>query len=223
MTDEEYERRWRRIDWMLTAHSTLRDRHTRRSRLLTLTVMALSIVGLVLALANDDQQVALLGLSGRLQIFVAILAAITFFISVIDLVVAWPRQASAHADAARRLADLKALYARAVAANGMWAVPGIDLALEYDRVMAASPTIPEKKAISLKALHNRKRELFKRADAQPGAPIWWLRLLVLFGSFRGQAPSDRTPALTGQPTGPTPTQATPPAAPPGGPPVDGSA
>lgn len=74
---------------MLTAHSTLRDRYLRRSRGLTLAIVVLSIVGLALALANGDQRVSVLGLHGKLQIFLAWLASLTFFAGLLELVVDW--------------------------------------------------------------------------------------------------------------------------------------
>ncbi len=181
------------MKWMLTAHSTLRDRYTRRSSLLTLAVMALSIVGLMLALANGDQQVRVLGLEGKLQVFLGGLAAVTFLVSLVDLVVDWRRRAWAHGDAARRLGELSSLYARAVAENGRWIVEGVDLTVEYDRAMSSIVPIPDKKAAALKALHNRKEEVFRRADRKRGAPAWLLRLEVLIDGVFGRLPSEESP------------------------------
>lgn len=216
MTDQEYKRRRRVINWMLTAHATLRDRYVRRTRLVMLVVLALSIIGLLLALANDDQQVSLLGLEGRLQIFLAALAAGTFFFSLLDLVIGWPGRAAAHADAARQLGELNLLFARAVQEQGSWGALDKDLTAEYERVMAAIPPIPDMKAASLKALHNRKHEIFRRADQHPGAPVWWLRLLVLRDSVRSSAGSAAPPSPTSLP-GALPPETPPPAAPPGPP------
>jgi len=168
MIAKEYDRRRRVIKWMLTGHSTLRDRSTRRSRALTLTVMALSIVGLMLALANGDQQVSILGLKGKLQIFLAWMAAATFFVALIDLVIDWRRRAWAHDDAARRLGELNGVYARAVEEGGQWVVEGVDLRVEYDRIMASIVPIPEKKAAGLKGLHNRKEEVSGAPTASAG-------------------------------------------------------
>lgn len=188
MEAQEYQRRWRRIDWMLTAHSVLRDRFGRRSEALTLAVIAFSITGLLFALANGDQRVAFLGLDGKLQVFLAVLAALTFFVGLLDLVVDWRRRAWMHEDAARRLGHLKATFARAVEEGGRRVVDGVDLAVEYDRTMAAIVAIPDNSAASLKAQHARKVELFKRVDRHPGAPKWWLRVLVLRESLKAQTP-----------------------------------
>jgi hypothetical protein len=183
MKDREYKRRRRVIGWMLTGHATLRDRYTRRSRGLTLIVMALSIIGLILALANGDQQVSVLGIAGKLQIFLAWLAALTFFVSLVDFVVDWRRRAWSHQDGARRLGELSVLYGRAVDENGEWVVEGVDLTVEYDRVMAAIDPLPDKKAAALKALDNRKRAVFTLIDERPGIAAWHAKLVVFLRSL----------------------------------------
>jgi hypothetical protein len=192
MTPREYRRCRRVMEWMLTAHATMRDRYTRRSRALTLAVMALSIIGLLLALANGNQHVSVLGLHGKLQVFLAWLTALIFFVALLDLVVDWRKRAWRHEDAAGRLAELNMLFRRAIEADdGNWAVEGVDLAVEYDRVMAALHPLPERKVMSLKALHNRKRVLFTRADAYPGAPVWWIRVGVMRDGMLGRLKADQ--------------------------------
>jgi hypothetical protein len=156
MNDREYKRRRRRIEWMLTGHSKLRDRYAWRSRGLTLTVMGLSIVALLLALSNGDQEVSVLGLHGKLQVFLAWLAALTFFVTIVDLVVDWRRRAWAHANSAKRLGELSVLYGRALRDDaGAWSVDGVDLAIEYERVMGSLEPIPDNKAAAMKAAANR--------------------------------------------------------------------
>lgn len=185
----EYKRCKRVIEWMLTAHSTMRDRFIRRSRGLTLVVLAASITSLLLALANGDQKVSILGLHGKLQVFLGALAALVFFFSLLDLIVDWRQRAWLHKDAADRLGELNMLFRRARVVEGGWAVDGVDLATEYERVMSALHPLPERKVMALKALHNRKRAQFTRADERRGAPAWWIRVTVLYDSFRGRLPA----------------------------------
>jgi hypothetical protein len=180
----EFKRRRRRIDWMLTAHSVLRDRYRRRSRALTLLMIASSVAALTLGIVNPDQKVALLGLDGKLQVFLVVFAAITLFLAVVELDVDWQRREWAHDNATRRLGELKAIYSGARRTEAGYEASSADLFAAYDQTMAAIERIPEKHAASLKALHNRKVEVFKRADLHRGAPRWWLRLLVLRDSFR---------------------------------------
>ena len=74
---------------------------------------------------------------------------------------------------------------------------GIDLAVEYNRAMAAVVPIPDSKAIALRARHFRKVELFKAAKRYPGAPVWTLRLRVLWASVFSvpiaEKPHERVP------------------------------
>lgn len=170
---------------MLTAHSTLRDRYRRRSYALTLAVTFLSIVGLTLALANGDQEVSLLGLEGKLQTFLAVLAGLTFFVSLVDLVVDWRRRSWSHADAASRLGELNGLYARAVQdSKGSYTVEGADLEVDYDRTMAAIEPLPDNKVAALKAKSNRKRAVFTLIDQTPGIPAWYANVCVIFRGVR---------------------------------------
>ncbi len=179
MNDREYHRRKRRIEWMLTGHSKLRDRYGRRATGLTLAVMTFSMVGLLLALANGDQHVSILGVNGKLQVFLACLAAVTFFVALLDLVVDWRRRGWAHSSSAKRLGELSVLYGRAIQdEHGEWAVEGVDLAIDYERVMGSLEPIPDKKAASMKATANRKRAVFTLLDAQPGIPLWWAKVVV---------------------------------------------
>jgi hypothetical protein len=195
MNDHEYKRRRRRIEWMLTGHSKLRDRSAWRSRGLTLTVMALSIVALLLALSNGDQQVSVLGLHGKLQAFLAWLAALTFFVTIIDLVVDWRRRAWAHANSATRLGELSVLYGRALRDTaGAWSVDGVDLAIEYERVMGSIEPIPDNKAATMKAAANRKRAVFTLLDAQPGISVRWATVIVTFRGLTGRNTQQQAPA-----------------------------
>lgn len=193
MNDEEYRRRRRRIEWMLTGHSKLRDRYGRRSRSLTLTIMALSILGLLLALSNGDQQVSVLGLHGKLQVFLAWLSALIFFIALVDLVVDWRRRAWAHSNSATHLGELSVLYGRALRDEaGEWNVDGVDLAIEYERVMGSIEPIPDNKAAAMKAANNRKRAVFTLIDARPGISVWWAKVVVTFRGLTGRNGSHPT-------------------------------
>jgi hypothetical protein len=171
---------------MLTAHATLRDRYSRCSTTLTLLIMALSVVGLVLGAAAENEAVSVRGRSVPLHEALIGLAAILLFIAVVELIVDWHRRQWEHGHAAKRLAELNALYRRAVLTDGEWNVADADLAGEYDRVMSSLIPIPDGKAAALKALHARKVEVFKRVDKQPGRPVWLLRLEVLYAGLRGQ-------------------------------------
>lgn len=106
LTRADFERRFRRIDMMITAHSVLRDRRRLWARLLTLAILGLSIVGLALAFVGD-REVTALGVSARLQVWVGSISAGIFFLALLDLQVDWMGTARSHSDAAHRLAELR--------------------------------------------------------------------------------------------------------------------
>lgn len=178
MDAREFRRRWRRIDWMLSAHATLRDRYRRRSQALTLAVIALSIIGLLFALSNGDSKVDLGVTEAKLQNFLAVLLALTFLIGLGDLIVDWRRRSWQHADAARKVAELKAQFAKVGEANSV-TDEGAGLLGAYDQTMADLVEIPDRQAAALKARHVRKVEVFKAIEAHPGAPRWWVNLYVM--------------------------------------------
>jgi hypothetical protein len=188
------------IAWMQTAHATLRDRYSAYSTAVTLVVMGLSIIGLVLGAANGEDHVRRFGLDTKLQYVLAALAAMIFFITVVELIVDWQRRRFDHAYAAKRLGELSGLYRRAVLTNGSYSAPGADLAAEYDRVMASLVPIPDSKAAALKARHNRKKEVFRRADRHPGTPAWLLRLQVLWDALLLKTGREEQDADEGQGT-----------------------
>jgi hypothetical protein len=194
MEERTYRRRFKRIDMMLTAHSVLRDRYQQRSNGLTLGVVAFSAVSLVLTLADLEDRVVVFGIDLAFRTVVAALAASTFFIGMTDLVVDWRKRAWAHDDAAKRLAEVKALFAQARVRDGRRELEGVDLEAAYDRTMAAISPIPDRAFNELKARHLRKVEISRRLDSRPGARPWLLRLQLFFEGLRPPAPSNQEQA-----------------------------
>jgi hypothetical protein len=187
LTRADFDRRFRRIDMMITGHSVLRDRRRAWARLLTLSILGLSIVGLALAFVAD-REVTVSGLSARFQVWVGSISAAIFFLALIDLQVDWKGTARSHAEAADRLAELKAKFAGAQV-DDTSAESEVDLQQEYERTMAAIVPLPDRKFTRLKAKHLRKVEVSRILDTHPGTPVLVLQLIVL---WRGLRPRDRS-------------------------------
>lgn len=170
LSGQEYKRRRKVVDMMLTAHSVLRDRHDRRATGLTLLIMALSIVATGVAFISGESDATVGPFTARVQVWVGILTCVIFFLSIVDLLVEWRRRAWAHEEAAGRLADLKAQF-RHARHEGDVVQSDIDLLTEYDHTMdalgALRVPIPETKFNRLKARHLRKIEISKRTTARP--------------------------------------------------------
>jgi hypothetical protein len=182
LTRADFNRRFGRIDLMLTAHSVLRDRYWRRARALTLAILALSIVGIALAFVAD-RPLTVLGVSARLQVWLGSLAAAIFFLALVDLQVDWRGGARSHSEATARLSDLKAKFAAARIGDPEVASE-VDLSQEYERTMAAVVPIPERAFVKLKAKHRRKVAVSKLLDERPGAPMVLLRWEIFRAGLR---------------------------------------
>ncbi len=177
MTPAEFERKFEVLDMMLSAHSALRESYWRRSTALTLTIIALSILGVSLAL-QDDPSVEILSIDLESKQWLAILSGLVFFLSIAELVLDWRGRAWAHQYAAGRLASLKGEFRRAEV--GPEAVRGgADLDSDYERTTAAIAEIPNSRFNRLKARHHRKVAVSKMISKSPGTPIPVLRWRLL--------------------------------------------
>lgn len=182
----EYDRLWRVVDLMLSAHSILRDRNRRRQLSLTLLVMALSIAVTSLAFFSEGLRVEIGPLQAELTIWLGILAALIFFLSIVDLTVNWKRQAWTHEDAVRRLGELKSKLRAVTLVGNNVDTGGEDIRAEYERTMADLVEIPERRFLPMKVKHHRKVEISKLIDKHKGAPLPYLRLLVVLRGLRKQ-------------------------------------
>ncbi len=184
MTPEEYHRKFRVLDLMLSAHASLCERYRRRSIGLVLAVMALSILGATLAL-SDDSSVHILSVNLEPSEWLAILMGLVFFLSISELVLDLRGRAWAHEDAARRLGRLKGEFRRAEVDAVVVKTDGVDLDIEYDQTTAAIVEIPNSAFNRLKAKHLRKVAVSKRLDASPGAPLLVLRWRIFKDGLAG--------------------------------------
>jgi hypothetical protein len=175
----EYKRMFRVLDQMLSAHGDLRDRYRRLSSALTLLIMGLSIVAVMLALTDHNGDVTVLGVTAEGTVWLGVLAGCVFFLSITELVVDWRRRAWQHDSAARQLGELKGRFRRAHVDGDTVDTYGIDLEREYNQTMSVLVEIPNKLFNRLKARHRRKVAVSQLLGERPGAPVFYLRWLVL--------------------------------------------
>lgn len=190
MDPDEYRRKFDVVDMMLSSHASLRQRNRRRWLALTLTVMGLSIFTATLALA-DDTRVEVLFVDLGTKGWLAVLAGMVFFLSIVELLVDWRGQAWAHGDATHRLAELKGQFRRAQVGAELVETEGVDLDEAYDATMAAVVEIPNSSFNRLKAKHRRKVAVSKLLDETPGAPIPLLRWRVFRAGVTDRRPASR--------------------------------
>lgn len=186
-TPKEFRRKRRVLNQMLTGHSLLRDLYERRALTLSLLILALSIAATATAFLSGDAPMTVLGIRARVQVWVGLLTAVIFFLSLVDLRVDWRQRAGAHEDAARRLGRLKGIFRGATVVDDTVDSAGVDLDLEYEAVMEQVPPIPEKWFLRAKAKHVRKVRVSELLDSHAGAPAWWVTLLVTWRGIRGKS------------------------------------
>ena len=199
MREADYSRKFRVLDQMLSSHSALSERYRHRANGLVLLVMALSIISATLALQSEGQ-FSVLGVSLETKVWLAILAGLIFFLSIVELVVNWRGRAWAHAHAAERLGELKAQFRRAELRGGEVDGKGVDLGAAYDEAMTAIVEIPNSAFNRLKAKHRRKVALSRLLDDSPGVPLFYLRWRIfLDGMRRARRTSSREGLLEAAP------------------------
>lgn len=184
MSPEEYRRKFRVLDMMLSGHSSLCERYRRRSITLILTIMALSILAATLALKDEDS-VRILFVNLESTEWLAIFSGLIFFLSISELVLDWRGRAWAHEDASRRLGKLKGEFRRAEVGAEVVKSDGVDLDLEYDHTTSAIIEIPNSSFNRLKAKHRRKVEISKRLDTSPGTPLLLLHWRIFKEGIAG--------------------------------------
>ncbi len=184
-TKEENERQYGIIDQMLTMHSSYRDSMERRAFWLNTALIALSLFLTVFAFVGDDLLRALVLDPAMTRFFLGLAAVVVLICSITEFRVDWRSVAGRHAEAASRLATLKAKYRKLFAETG-----GNDprknawLTSEYDKMMSSLPPILERWFNALKAEHRFKRLLSERISQCPKAPTWFLRVQLRIEGIR---------------------------------------
>lgn len=185
MDAAEYKRRFGVLDMMLTGHSVERERYSRWSMLLTLLVVALSIVTTMTALIASNREIDFGIATMTAQTAVGVLSAVIFFLALLELRVDWRQRAWSHERAVAELSELKAIYRGAsFADDGEVEGSGANLVTAYDQAMEAVVPIPENRFLKLKSRHRRKVAVSRMIDRRPGAPVWWLRLCLMLQDSR---------------------------------------
>lgn len=188
---KENERQYSLIDQMLSMHSSLRDRMERRAFWLNTALIGTSLFLCVAVFIGDD----LLRVFGRdpdtIRFILGFVSAAVLLFSITEFRVDWRSVAGKHADAVRRLAELKTQFRQSFAEKGgNDAVENNRLATEYARMMDSLPPIPERWFNILKAEHRFKKLISERISRYPKSPfcLLYLQLRIegIIEAYRGR-------------------------------------
>lgn len=180
--ETEFDRQFRVVDQMVTAHCGLRDHYERLSLVHDVLVIVFSIT--VVATTFIDPLIVIgMGLSQEaVRVTLGLVSIVVFATTVIELRVRWKERGGAHRLAARALGELK------LSGRGIDPVRSPDIAeswlREARRLIKDLPEIPERQFLRLKARHRRKVEVSKMIGRRPGGSLLLVRLAVWWrGTF----------------------------------------
>lgn len=182
---EENERQYRVVDQCLSMHAALRDRFEARARIVSLILLATSVLLCATVFAGDEiLQVS--GLSaGQARWWLGALSVVVFFLSLVEIRADFPARVRSHQVAVEALSALKLKFrASHVAPSQEDEARLQELGDEYARVMAQLPPIGERTFNRLKARHEMKRLVSQCISRYPGAPLWLVRLTVRLSAIR---------------------------------------
>lgn len=162
----ETSRQRRVTDQLLSMHSYLRDRKSRTAKAITASILVLTALGSTVAFACSDVKLTILGVTADRATWVGFLTFATFALVLVDLVLDQRGEAAAHADAARRLADLKARYRDS---DGRETADR--LTEHYVEVTAEIVEVPAASFNRLKSRHLRKIEVSKLLSEHKGMSV----------------------------------------------------
>jgi hypothetical protein len=172
MTKEEHEREYRVVDQMISMHADIAQ--TKKSQALMLSVGLLFSSAIICGfIFVDDAILNSIGIGpARAHLLIGLASLTIFGLSIVDLRVDWGGVGRAHADAAKRLSQLKAKYRHAIASQDpdkqtLW----LALSNEYTDTLSSVAAVPEKSFVRLKGRHHFKRELSRTIDKHPGVPV----------------------------------------------------
>lgn len=183
--EAELRKREQVSDMMLTAHSILRDRFTRRSTAFDITLLVLSSI-LCGTTFLDPSLVKHFNLDPEIiRTILGLCAVLVFILSIIGLRVDWKERSSRYQYACRVLADIKAKSKELnVFQDDSQQKEAYDFLHASGLILRELAPIPDREFLKLKAQHKRKIEISKLLDVYPSAPVWMLRSKLFFRDLR---------------------------------------
>ena len=177
-TSDKIKHRRRIVDMLLSMHSHLRDRYSRRGLWLDVAILAGSVV-LCTVTFLDPALLRWAGVSKEsFRLVAGAVSALLFILSLVMLRVDWKEAAGRHARAVALLGELKE-RGRAARGNDPDDSAVFDFIRAYDAVMKTVPPVPDHEFPKLKAYHLRKRALSEALDDAPHTPMWLLKLRLM--------------------------------------------
>lgn len=186
----ELERIRRVSDMLCTGHSGLRDRFTRYALALDLSTLAASTWLVALSFVDPLINASLTPFRIAPQIWIGILGAVTFFLTVVQLKTDWKSRADAHRRTANLYAEVKRESGYLLAHESVESVDYNRVVSRYDMASAAGVELPERDFLTQKKRHKVKLELSRYLDRRPFASLLLIRVRMFIRDNFGRENDD---------------------------------
>jgi hypothetical protein len=181
----ELERIRKVSDMLCSGHSHLRDGFARKALLSEIVVLGCSTWLLALTFVDDATAVALAPFEVSPKIWLGVLGAATFFVTLVRMKADWKGRADAHGRTCE-------MYAEVHRECGYLLAKGdhIDLSecqrviARYDMATDVGTGLPEREFLAAKRRHKMKIAISKHLDLYPGTPVVLARLMVMLTGLR---------------------------------------
>jgi len=181
----ELSRKFRVLNQTLSMHTCLRDRYADRALLVDSLLLASAVVFCASAFAGDDVLSRLGPTPQEVRYIIRVFSVMAFMLSILSLRIGWKEKSANHRDAAQKMTRALALFRKYEEPDGTWRADArAELDAAYWEAMHNSVPIPEKLFVKLKSRHLKKVEISRMLTLNPGRPIFVLRLMLLYWSFR---------------------------------------
>lgn len=167
-------------DMLCSGHSHLRDRYLARALTLDLTILSTSTWLVALSFVEPRINVSLTPFEWDPQIWVGMLGAAVFFLSVIQLKTDWKGRADAHRRASDIYAEVKRESRFLLATETIEEVEWRRLLAKYDMATSVGIAMPEAEFLAQKRRHKIKVQISRYLDQHPSTSIAMLRFRFWF-------------------------------------------
>lgn len=177
-------------DQLCTAHAALRDRYSSRALILDIIILLLSAWLTSVAFVDPRLNQWLVPLKLDPTLWIGLLGAVTFSLTLIQLKTDWKGRSEAHKRSFGMYAEVKREAGYMLASSAEISPREFQrLAARYDMASDVGTGVPESKFLHLKQRHKLKVEISRLLDTKPGANITLTKLkLFLRDNWPWQRP-----------------------------------
>jgi hypothetical protein len=186
----EVERIRRVSDTLCTAHAGLRDRFAQRACALDLAILGLSTWLVALAFVEPKLNISLTPFGLDSQLWVGLLGAGTFFLTLVQLTTDWKARSDAHKRTLEIYAEVKREAGYLLASGNLGETACRRVLARYDMASALGVAVPERDFLPQKRRHKSKVAVSKYLETHPSASILLTRVRFWFRDNFGKAASN---------------------------------